>query len=391
MSQAKIIVQKYGGSTLESPEKIKAVAKKIAELSKSGVRVVAAVSAMGKTTNQLIDLAQQVSKNPSRRELDMLLSTGERVTMALMSMALQDLGVSAISFTGSQAGILTTDSHFNAQITDVKAFRVEEALNENKVVVLAGFQGVSPTTKEITTLGRGGTDTTAVAMAGYLKADACEILKDVDGVYTADPKLVPDAQVIKELSLDQMLEMTLAGAQVLHSRSVEMAILKNVELWIGPAGAHKAQGTQIRKLATHNNQKALGLNSFDKVLAIEISGHSPNTEFKNYLDQYEIADPVILKNEQNKLWLAGPKEILAAIERNISNSKSIRILNSELSSVTATFSTEAQNSQGEFMKQILDQAKITVVHFWTTKLSTHFIVASSDRKRSITELHRQLI
>ena len=164
-----LIVQKYGGATLETPEKIKNIAANIANLKKNNNQIVAVVSAMGQTTNQLIQLAQQVSKKPQLRELDMLLSVGERTSMALVSMALHDLNCDAISFTGSQAGILTDEAHLNAMIKDVKAYRVQEALDKNQVVILAGFQGVSPVTKEITTLGRGGSDTSAVAMAAYLR------------------------------------------------------------------------------------------------------------------------------------------------------------------------------------------------------------------------------
>jgi aspartate kinase len=167
----KLIVQKYGGATLATPEQIKQAALRIFKLHQTGTQVVAVVSAMGQTTNQLIELARNVSPNPHLRELDMLLTTGERISMSLLSMALNDLGAKAISYTGSQAGILTDDSHVNASIIDVKAFRVEEALKQNKIVILAGFQGVSANTKEITTLGRGGSDTSAVAIAGYLKAD----------------------------------------------------------------------------------------------------------------------------------------------------------------------------------------------------------------------------
>lgn len=248
-----LIVQKYGGATLATPEKIKAVAQRISDLKKSGKNIVAVVSAMGQTTNQLIHLAHQVSANPSLRELDMLLSVGERTSMALLTMALNDLHCPAISFTGSQAGILTDESHINANIIDVKAFRVSEALQQNKVVILAGFQGVSALTKEITTLGRGGSDTSAVAMASHLKADHCEILKDVDSVFTADPKLISQALPLRFLNFDQLLEMTLLGAKVLHYKSVEMAKAKNVKLYVGPAADPNSEGTWID--STYLNQK----------------------------------------------------------------------------------------------------------------------------------------
>lgn len=197
-----LIVQKYGGATLADPDKIKTVSARIAEQAQDNSLIVV-VSAMGKTTNSLIDLANQVSQHPQRRELDMLLTVGERISMSLVSMALNDLGCPAISFTGSQAGIFTDDSHVNAFIKDVKPVRVEEALKNNKVVILAGFQGVSPISKEITTLGRGGSDTSAVAMAAAFNAERCEILKDVPAVFTADPNIVESAKPIHQLNYDQ--------------------------------------------------------------------------------------------------------------------------------------------------------------------------------------------
>ena len=189
-----IIVQKYGGACLETPAKIRAVASSLADLHSRGHRVVAIVSAMGKTTDELVKMAYQVSPHPNRRELDMLLTTGERISMSLMSMALSDLGVPAISFTGSQAGVMTDESHSSARILDVRPIRVREELDRGRIVVLAGFQGVNPVTKEITTLGRGGSDTTAVAMAAVLKAECCEIIKEVDGVCSADPRIVESKQ-----------------------------------------------------------------------------------------------------------------------------------------------------------------------------------------------------
>jgi aspartate kinase len=218
-----IIVQKYGGVCLETPAKIRAVARSLADLHRRGHRVVAIVSAMGKTTDQLIEMAYQVSPTPNRRELDMLLTTGERISMSLMSMALSDLGVPAISFTGSQAGVMTDGSHSSARIVDVRPIRVREELDRGRVVVLAGFQGVNPATREITTLGRGGSDTTAVAMAAALKAERCEIIKDVDGICSADPRIVPDAKPLRQVDFASLSEMCFWGAKILHFRSVELA------------------------------------------------------------------------------------------------------------------------------------------------------------------------
>jgi aspartate kinase len=218
-----IVVQKYGGSSLADAESIKRVARRIAETKKAGNDVVVAVSAMGDTTDELLDLAQEVSPVPPPRELDMLMTAGERMSMALVAMAISDLGYSARSFTGSQAGVITDGVHGKAKIIDVTPGRITEALAKSHIVIVAGFQGVSQGTKEITTLGRGGTDTTAVALAAALGAEVCEIYTDVDGVFTADPRIVPTARKIDRISNEEMLELAASGSKVLHLRSVEYA------------------------------------------------------------------------------------------------------------------------------------------------------------------------
>src|SRR4026209_2723319 len=210
-----IVVQKYGGSSVADAEKIKLVAQRIARTKAAGKKVVVVVSAMGKTTNQLIEKAKSISPSPSRRELDMLLTCGEREAMSLLTMACTEEGLEAISFTGSQAGILTNDRHSGARIVEVRPFRVEDELDRGKVVIVAGFQGVSYK-REITTLGRGGSDTTAVALAAALDAEACEIYSDVDGVLTTDPRVVPGASHLPEIGYAEMQELAEAGAKVLN-------------------------------------------------------------------------------------------------------------------------------------------------------------------------------
>ena len=226
-----LIVQKYGGTSVADPERMRNVARHIAATKAQGNQLVIVVSAMGKATDNLLDLARQVSSAPTGREMDMLLTTGERISMSLLCMALQDLGVDAMSFTGSQVGIITDTVHGRAKILEIKGDRVREALSEGKVAVVAGFQGVS-TAKEITTLGRGGSDTTAVALAAALKADVCEIYTDVTGVFTADPRIVPQARKLKHLEFDEMLEMAGAGSKVLALRSVEFARNHNVPIHV---------------------------------------------------------------------------------------------------------------------------------------------------------------
>jgi aspartate kinase len=218
-----IVVQKYGGSSVGNADGVKRVANRIVEAKRAGNDVVVVVSAMGDTTDELIDLAQQVSPLPPPRELDMLLTAGERISMALLAMAVGNLGHEARSFTGSQAGVITDGMHGKAKIIDVTPGRIERALGEGAIAIVAGFQGVSQDTKDITTLGRGGSDTTAVALAAALRADVCEIYTDVDGVFTADPRIVPAARRRERISYEEMLEMAACGAKILHLRCVEYA------------------------------------------------------------------------------------------------------------------------------------------------------------------------
>ena len=226
-----LVVQKYGGTSVADPDRMRNVARHIAETRAKGIDVVAVVSAMGKATDNLVALARQVASNPQGREMDMLLTTGERISMSLLCMALHDVGCDAMSFTGSQVGIITDTSHTKAKILEIKGDRVREALAAGKVAVVAGFQGVS-TDREITTLGRGGSDTTAVALAAALKADSCEIYTDVTGVFSADPRIVPQARIIQNLSFDEMLEMAGAGSKVLALRAVEFARNHNVPIHV---------------------------------------------------------------------------------------------------------------------------------------------------------------
>ena len=225
-----LIVQKYGGSSLESAERIRAVAERIVATKKAGNDVVAVCSAMGDTTDELLDLAAQVNPVPSQREMDMLLTAGERISNALVAMAVESLGATAQSFTGSQAGVLTTERHGNARIVDVTPGRLQEALDKGRICIVAGFQGVNKDTRDVTTLGRGGSDTTAVALAAALNADVCEIYSDVDGVYTADPRIVPNARKLDKLSFEEMLELAAVGSKILVLRSVEYARAFNVPL-----------------------------------------------------------------------------------------------------------------------------------------------------------------
>ncbi|HJE51768.1 MAG TPA: aspartate kinase [Tessaracoccus flavescens] len=239
------IVQKFGGSSVADAESIKRVARRIARTRSEGHDIIIVISAMGDTTDELMDLALQVSPRPKSRELDMLLTTGERQSAALLAMALADVGVEAVSYTGSQAGIITTPTHGNARIIDITPGRVEKSLTENNVVIVAGFQGVAQTTKDVTTLGRGASDTTAVALAAALGADYCEIYSDVDGVYTADPRIVPSARHISQIGYEDMMEMAASGAKILHLRCVEYARREGVPVHVRSSFTDKP-GTWVK-------------------------------------------------------------------------------------------------------------------------------------------------
>lgn len=393
MANPKLIVQKYGGATLADPTKIKQVAKRIFDLHQSGVKVVVVVSAMGQTTNQLIDLAHQVSERPSLREMDMLLTVGERISMSLLSMALNDLGCAAISFTGSQAGILTDDSHVNANIVDVKAFRVEEALKQNKVVILAGFQGVSQNTKEITTLGRGGSDITAVAMASYLKADRCEILKDVDCVYTADPKVVAHAKPINELNYQHLLEMTSWGAKVLHHHSVKLAAEKNVTLYVGPAAIENSIGTLVNHNIKFNKKSLLAINSFNSLFAVELNNELNQkrfSDFQSYLQQNQISSVQHLFSKNNLHYFTASQETLNNISSFEKKQKHFLIKSDSLSAVSVTFTEKCNDSDLVKFQEVLDQNNIATTEKFFESNSLHFFVNSQQKNAAIELFHSQI-
>jgi aspartate kinase len=254
-----IIVQKFGGSSVANAGRIRAVAERIAATRAAGHQVVVVVSAMGDTTDELLGLAHQITANPSRRELDMLLSVGERISMALLAMALNDSGIPAVSFTGSQSGIITNDAHTNARIVEVRPFRVQDELDRGKVVIVAGYQGVSYR-REVTTLGRGGSDTTAVALAAALDAEACEIYSDVAGVFTADPRVVPDARRLDEIAFEEMQELAESGARVLNAHAVEFAKEKGIAIF-ARSSMNEAGETIVRRFPPRAPGRVVGIAS----------------------------------------------------------------------------------------------------------------------------------
>ncbi len=293
-----VIVQKYGGSSVSTPERIKKVAQLIKKSCDAGNRLCVVVSAMGKTTDQLLATAKEISQNPSRRELDMLLSCGERASMALLAMALHEEGIPSISLTGSQSGIITDDVHSGAKIIEVRPHRVRSELDLNKVVIVAGFQGVS-FKKEITTLGRGGSDTTAIAMAAALGAVACEIYSDVAGVYTADPKVVSQAQLLDIVSFEEMETLASLGAKVLNQDAVSFAKQRGITIFARKTG-DASQETIIKDVNTQKSKPLIAIAHQPCLLRLRVN---------------QIQDLSILLKELSSAGIV-PNQLFGGFERN---------------------------------------------------------------------------
>jgi aspartate kinase len=316
--RAGTVVMKFGGTSVAGPERLKAVARRLVEARETGDRVVGVLSAMGQTTDELIDLAHQMSPRPDPRELDMLQSVGERISCSLAAMAIHDLGHEAISLTGSQAGIVTDTVHGKAKIVDVRARRIHEALDDDRIVLVAGFQGVSTATFDITTLGRGGSDTTAVALAAALGADACEIYTDVDGVYTADPHIVPEARKLHAVSYDEMLEMAASGAKVLQLRSVEFARNHGVKLHVRSAFSHD-EGTWVREEDERMLEKAMisGVTHTSEETLYWVEGAGAATLFEALADAAVNVDTIVQTGPEIVFSAPTPDhaEVAAALDR----------------------------------------------------------------------------
>jgi aspartate kinase len=298
-----IVVQKYGGSSVADVTRLRKVAERVMQTRHAGHDVVVVVSAMGDTTDELLALAKQVSANPERRELDMLLTAGERIAMALLSIAIRDLGGDAISFTGSQSGIITNDRHVDARIIEVRPFRVQDELSRGRIVVVAGYQGVSYR-REVTTLGRGGSDTTAVALAAALGAEYCEICSDVDGVYTADPRVVPAARRIGSLSYEETQELAESGAKVLNAQAVEFAKDRGIAIYARatasplPGSDPTADGTVVRRHAPRAPGSVAGVASERDILALYADGVAPD-ELLDFLDAHKVSGKQLHVSEQH--------------------------------------------------------------------------------------------
>ncbi|HEV3062509.1 MAG TPA: aspartate kinase [Vicinamibacterales bacterium] len=313
-----VVVQKYGGSSVADVERLRNVADRVMRTRREGHDVVVVVSAMGDTTDELIALARRVSPNPDRRELDMLLSAGERISMALLSMAIRELGGTAISFTGSQSGIITNDRHVDARIIEVRPFRVQDELARGAIVVIAGYQGVSYR-REVTTLGRGGSDTTAVAMAAALGAEYCEICSDVDGVYTADPRVVPAARRIGTLSYEETQELAESGARVLNAQAVEFAKAHGIAIYARatasplPGRDPSSDGTVVRRDPPRTAGTVVGVASEKEILLVELDseawGRADPLALLALLDDHGVAAKQ-LHIDGHRLTMVVPRENL---------------------------------------------------------------------------------
>lgn len=327
-----LIVQKFGGTSVANKERVMNVARRIIETYKQGNTVVVVVSAQGRTTDELIEKALEINENPSRREMDVLLSAGEQMSMALLAMAIQKLGYPAVSLTGYQAGIYT-DSHYgNARVLGVNTERIFNELDKKNIVIVAGFQGKNKF-DDITTLGRGGSDTTAVALAAALKADLCEIYTDVDGVYTADPRIVPNARKLKDISYDEMLELATLGAKVLHNRSVELAKKYNINLVIR-SSFNNEEGTTVKEVEKVEGMIVRGVTKDDNIARITVLGveDKPGKAFQIFslLAKENISVDLIIQSEGRE----DKKDIAFTVSKR-DLPKALEVLNENLAVIGA--------------------------------------------------------
>jgi aspartate kinase len=381
------VVMKFGGTSVADPDKLKNVARRLVAAREDGSRVVAVLSAMGTTTDELLDLAHQVSERPSPRELDMLISVGERISCALAAMAIHDLGHEAISLTGSQAGIVTDTVHGKAKIVDVRARRIHEALDANRIVLVAGFQGVSADSFDVTTLGRGGSDTTAVALAAALGAHVCEVYTDVDGVYSADPRLVPNARRLTVLSFEEMLEMASSGARVMATRSIEVARSHNVRLHVRST-FNDTEGTWIREEDETMLEKALisGVVHQREETVYRVDGAQPARLFGALAEASINVDTIVQTNQE--IVFSAPVEDRADAERvldSIAVTWSARDDLGKVSLVGAGMKSHPGVAAKTFAT--LEGAGIEAVVVSTSPIKIACHVPSVDVERAVRALH----
>ncbi len=398
-----LIVQKFGGTSVENPETLKIVAQKIIDCKEAGNEVVVVVSAMGSSTDELINLANELSETPSPREMDMLLSAGERITMSLLAMHLNNLGYESFSLTGSQAGITTTSRHGMAEIEDISGERVKEGIKDGKIVIVAGFQGVNKETKEITTLGRGGSDATAVALAAALDAEKCEIYTDVEGVYTADPRIVEKARLIKEITYDEMLEMASSGAKVLMARSVEFGRRYNVPIIVKPTFSI-GEGT-IVKDSVMEQAIVSGVTHNDKEIKFTLFGvpDQPGIAGKVFGPLSEagvIVDMIVQnvsKDSKTDISFTSPieqKNDVETILDNLSSELNAEGFDSDPDIARVSLigaGMKAESGIASKMFSILGKNKINIAMISTSPIRISCVVSKIDMQKAIDSLHEEFI
>ncbi len=383
----KTVVMKFGGSSVADTTRLRQVAEIVVRRQQADNRVVVVVSAMGKTTDALIAQAREVSANPQQRELDMLVTAGERISMALLSMAIQELGGDAISFTGSQSGIITEPTHQGARILEVRPFRLIEALEKGYIVIVAGYQGVS-TTKEITTLGRGGSDTTAVALAAALGADACEIYSDVDGVYTGDPHICPQAQLLREIPYEVMQTMALAGAKVLNADAVEFAKKAGITILARKTGDSSGRETKV-----HN--PAMGSVATAIVLAEKVSQINGNGNLPELLTEINKAGGRVMALYQRETFdlLVDRTGIPGGDAGRVAQlAKAAGFSANEVAVVTVVGSgLGARPSLFEKVKVTLSEINIPVLGVFSNDLALSIVIEPTYATGAVRALHQALI
>ena len=397
------IVQKYGGSSVADVKRLRKIARKIADVKGQNIDIAVVVSAMGKTTDELVAMARGISPKPPRREMDMLLSTGERITMSLLCMALHELGSDAVSLTGSQAGIITNDRHNDAQVIEVRPFRVQDEIAKGKIVIIGGFQGVSYK-RDITTLGRGGSDTTAVALAAALDAERCEIYSDVDGVYSADPTLLTEARHLPEVTYPVMQEISMAGAKVLHAHAVQFAKEKDIAIY-ARSTFKPGRETVIRRISPGTIIGVQAVVSEKKVERIRLSGTKALALFKQAV-QYLESEQVPIKEVNVTETTAGEEQFKASFVvsvQNIVGWEQIKaaVLNGIGAGIAFDTDLAAISLIGEGLNRnnltlletidLLTQNGVSVLGVTTTSFRISLLVPSNQIEKSVQLCHTRWI
>ncbi len=398
-----LIVQKFGGSSVRDAERVRNVAGIITDTYKKGNQVVVVVSAQGDTTDDLIEKAREINPNPSKREMDMLLATGEQISISLLAMAIEHMGYPVVSLTGWQAGFNTDSSHSRARIKRIEAERLHKELDKNNIVIVAGFQGISRY-GDITTLGRGGSDTSAVALAAELKAELCQIYTDVDGVYTADPRIVKTARKLDEISFDEMLELATLGAQVLHNRSVEMAKKYNVNLEV-VSSLERKPGTKVKEVVSMEKMLIRGVTRDNNVARIAVVGlpDKPGIAFRVFslMSKYNINVDIILQsigrdNTKDISFTVSEdnlEQAVAALNENLSALEAERIEVNDnvckLSIVGAGMQTNAGVATKMF--EALYEAGININMISTSEIKISVLIDEEDSDKALRVVHDAFI